>query len=168
MTRPKKGTARRIPSYLTDDTTQGGQKKAGGETSGKGEEGESSFYVRGGQPPAQCIGPSPLHRDSTSAASADAIESRSVAWSGNRGEGIRSSGNGRSVPLLRTDSGFRKPPGESGRSFLPLPTTILLTTSSHAASDDSQRLKSDSGFRKHNLCPIAPSKRRRGSYPTQT
>ena len=30
------------------------EKKAGGKTSGKGEEGESSFDVRGGQPPALC------------------------------------------------------------------------------------------------------------------
>ena len=30
------------------------EEKCRGETSGKGEEGESSFYVRGGQPPAEC------------------------------------------------------------------------------------------------------------------
>ena len=38
------------------------EKVAGGETSGKGEEGESSFYVRRGQPPAVCRFPSGRRR----------------------------------------------------------------------------------------------------------
>src|SRR5262249_32514937 len=42
--------SRAAPSSGSDSREP--REKAGGETSGKGEEGESSFYVRGGQPPA--------------------------------------------------------------------------------------------------------------------